>query len=239
MSSQTPLTATPTSLEPVPTLDGDKKISHSRVRSFLRLTFFVFFLAALFLPFRYPGYFDPAYRLPQFNRFMALALFALSVDMIWGYTGLLSLGQGLYFGVGAYIVAWSLKLQQACMAASDADPPTLDRYNLQPGIMPDYMEQCRLPAVPDWIAPLINIRLAIVLAIVVPTVLAFLFGYVVFRRASRGSIFPSSRRPWSWPFFTGSPTSVPIPAALTGRPTWQAWICSASTSKTADACFTW
>jgi len=47
------------------------------------------------------------------------ALFALSVDMIWGYTGLLSLGQGLYFGMGAYIAAWSLKLQMAAVKAAD------------------------------------------------------------------------------------------------------------------------
>ena len=64
----------------------------------------------------------------------------------------LSLGQGLYFGMGAYIVAWSLKLQQAAIAASEAAEPELaklDRYILKPGVMTDYMEQCRLPEVPS------------------------------------------------------------------------------------------
>ena len=44
---------------------------------------------------------DDRYWLPLFTRYLALALFALSVDLVWGYTGLLSLGQGVYFGLGA------------------------------------------------------------------------------------------------------------------------------------------
>src|SRR5438067_13730994 len=85
-------------------------------RSYWRLACFVVFLAALFLP----GFaMDPGYRLPKFNRFMALALYALSVDLIWGYTGLLSLGQGLYFGVGGYIVGYSLILQRVAVKAGN------------------------------------------------------------------------------------------------------------------------
>jgi urea transport system permease protein len=175
--------------EALPALDLEKGRNISTARAYWGLAFFLLFLAALFLPLRYPGYFDPLYRLPQFNRFMALALFALSVDMIWGYTGLLSLGQGLYFGIGAYIVAWSLKLQKAAMDASEATDPRVDRYILGPGVMPDYMMQCRLDAVPDWIAPLINIWVALPLAILLPTILAFAFGFIVFKRRIKGVYF--------------------------------------------------
>jgi urea transport system permease protein len=176
----------PTALEGVRTVPA--------ARAYWRLVFFLLFLASLFLPLldagrEKPLFFDPAYRLPQFNRFMALALFALSVDMIWGYTGLLSLGHGLYFGMGAYIVAWSLKLQKAAMDASEATDPRVDRYILSPGVMPDYMMQCRLDAVPDWIAPLIDIRLALALAIIIPTIFAFAFGWVVFKRRIKGVYF--------------------------------------------------
>ncbi len=188
MSSQPALAPVPVP-EPLPPLEVGKAPVLSTARSYWRFFFFVLFLAALFLPVRYM---DPLYRLPQFNRFMALALFALSVDMIWGYTGLLSLGQGLYFGIGAYIMAWSLKLQQAAMAASEAAEPELiklDRYLLKPGVMTDYMEQCRLPEVPSWIAPLINVWLAIPLAIILPTILAFAFGFIVFKRRIKGVYF--------------------------------------------------
>jgi len=189
MSSQPSLATNAPAVETLPPLDLEGGPKESTARSYFRLALFLLFLAALFLPLRYPSYFTPEYRLPQFNRFMALALFALSVDMIWGYTGLLSLGQGLYFGLGAYIVAWSLKLQRAAMDASEAADPLLDRYVLGPNVMPDYMEQCRLPAVPGWIAPLINIWVALPLAILLPTILSFAFGWVVFKRRIKGVYF--------------------------------------------------
>jgi ABC-type branched-subunit amino acid transport system permease subunit len=171
----------------------------SRARSMWRLFFFLLFVAALFTPtlsaqYLSPEhainqYFDPAYRLPQFNRFMALALFAISLDLIWGYTGLLSLGHGLFFGLGGYIIGWSLKLQQACMDASELFPPDPDRYNLAPGVRPDYMVWARVPAVPGWIAPLIDTWLAIGLALLLNTILAFAFGWIVFKRRIKGVYF--------------------------------------------------
>ena len=86
-------------------------------------------------------------------------------------------------------MGWSLILQRAAMDASDAVPPSLDRYVLPAGVMPGYMEQCRLPGVPDWIAPLINIWIALPLAILLPTILSFLFGWVVFKRRIKGVYF--------------------------------------------------
>src|SRR5207245_1027522 len=107
-----------------------------------------------------------------FTRYMALALFALSVDLVWGYTGLLSLGQGLYFGLGVYAVGYSLKLQAAALRM---DRPLVASPDME---LPDFMAYCRLEAVPAWIRPLIDLRLAIPLAIIVPTVVAALFGFI-------------------------------------------------------------
>jgi urea transport system permease protein len=139
------------------------------------------FLAALFLPaLLFAG---DRYWLPLFTRFMAVALFALSVDLIWGYTGLLSLGQGLYFGLGVYAVGYSLKLQHAALQAGlpfEAGPDMA---------LPNFMAYCDLHRVPFWIAPLINIWLALALAVVVPTVVALLFGLVTFRRRVKGVYF--------------------------------------------------
>jgi urea transport system permease protein len=139
------------------------------------------FLAALFLP----GFLfaDDKYWLELFTRYVALALFALSVDLIWGYTGLLSLGQGLYFGLGAYAMGYSLKLQAAALAA---DKPLVASPDMA---MPDFMEYCRLPGVPSWIAPLIDVRLALALAVLLPTVVAGLFGAIAFRQRVKGVYF--------------------------------------------------
>ncbi|NCS85553.1 MAG: urea ABC transporter permease subunit UrtC, partial [Cyanobacteria bacterium] len=51
------------------------------------------------------------FRLQLFGRFLALAMVALGIDLIWGYTGLLSLGHGIFFALGGYAFAMHLKLQ--------------------------------------------------------------------------------------------------------------------------------
>lgn len=50
-----------------------------------------------------------AYRTNQVGKFMAFAILALSLDLVWGYTGILSLGQAAFFGLGAYITGLALK----------------------------------------------------------------------------------------------------------------------------------
>lgn len=139
------------------------------------------FVALLFTPgLIYAG---DRYWLPLFTRYLALALFAVSLDLIWGYTGLLSLGQGLYFGMGAYVIGYSLKLQRAAL---EAGKPFVAAPNMA---MPDFMAYCRLPAVPGWIAPLINIWVALPLAVLLPMIASAAFGYVTFRRRIKGVYF--------------------------------------------------
>ena len=155
--------------------------AHGRAGQAFYLAGVVVFLAALFVPGVVLA--DDKYWLPLFSRYMALAMFALSVDLVWGYTGLLSLGQGLYFGIGAYCVGYSLKLRSAALAAGKPFTAAPDMA------LPDYMEYCRLEAVPSWIAPLINIYLALVLAVLLPMIVAGAFGFVTFRRRIKGVYF--------------------------------------------------
>ena len=65
---------------------------------------------ALILILLVPGIVPDA-RLNQLGRFLALAIAALGIDLIWGYTGLLSLGHGVFFALGGYAFAMHLKLQ--------------------------------------------------------------------------------------------------------------------------------
>src|SRR5262249_15055797 len=155
---------------------------------------------------------DDRYWLPLFARYMAVALFALSVDIIWGYTGLLSLGQGLYFGIGAYAIAYSLKLQRA---ATDMGKP----LEVVPDMaLPDFMLWCRLPAVPGWIAPLINIWTAIAVAIIVPTVVAYLFGLISFRRGIKGVYFSLITQALVLAVFTLVVNQQPYTGGVVGMP---------------------
>jgi urea ABC transporter permease protein UrtC len=131
------------------------------------------FVALLFVPAYY--FKNDVYWLPLFSRYMALALFAMSVDLVWGYTGLLSLGQGLYFGLGVYAIGYCLKLHEA---ANDMDLP----YEVRPDMaLPNFMEYCRLPRVPSYIAPLIYTNVAVTVAVVLPLLVAAVFGMIVFR----------------------------------------------------------
>ena len=119
----------------------------------------------------YPYYSSNAYVLSLLGKFLCFGLFALSIDLIWGFTGILSLGQAVYFGIGAYFVALSLKINYAM------DHPT--RYG---GKFPDFMEWNGLTELPHFMAPLINTPFAVVCALVVPTLLALLFGVITFKR---------------------------------------------------------
>jgi urea transport system permease protein len=119
----------------------------------------------------YPYYGSNAYVLSLLGKFLCYGIFALSIDLIWGFTGILSLGQAVYFGIGAYMVALSLKLNYALTH------PT--RFG---GKIPDFMEWNSLTEVPGFMTPLYSMPLAIVTALAVPTLLAFLFGVITFKR---------------------------------------------------------
>ena len=111
------------------------------------------------------------YLLSLLGKFLCYAIFALSIDLIWGFTGILSLGQAVYFGIGAYFVALSLKINYALTH------PT--RYG---GKIPDFMEWNGLKELPRFMEPLMSLPVAIACALIVPTLLALLFGVITFKR---------------------------------------------------------
>jgi urea transport system permease protein len=112
-----------------------------------------------------------SYVLLLLGKFLCYAIFALSIDLIWGFTGILSLGQAVYFGIGAYFVALSLKINYAIVH------PT--RYGSK---FPDFMEWNGLTELPYFMIPLTNTVFAVGAALVIPTMLAFIFGVITFKR---------------------------------------------------------
>lgn len=118
----------------------------------------------------YPLY-GERYVLSLLGMFLCFSIFALSIDLIWGYTGILSLGHAVYFGISAYFVALSLKIRYTM------ENPT--RYG---GTIPDFMEWNGLTELPAFMAPLESIGFAVVCALLFPTLLAFIFGVITFKR---------------------------------------------------------
>ena len=142
-----------------------------RAPPFLPLWALIGIAAVVALIGTYPYYGSNAYVLSLLGKFLCFAIFALSIDLIWGFAGILSLGQAVYFGIGAYFVALSLKINYALTH------PT--RYG---GKFPDFMEWNGLTELPHFMTPLISTPFAVFCALLVPTLLGLLFGVITFKR---------------------------------------------------------
>ncbi|MDW5442758.1 urea ABC transporter permease subunit UrtC [Polaromonas sp. SM01] len=120
------------------------------------------------------------FRLNLVGKYLSYAFVALGLVMLWGYGGVLSLGQGVFFGLGGYGMAMFLKLE-----ASD---PITTKIQSTPGI-PDFMDWNQITALPIWWTPFQSFPLTLLLILVVPTVLAFIIGYAMFKRRVGGVYF--------------------------------------------------
>ena len=113
----------------------------------------------------------PAFRLRLIGRFWSLAIVALGIDLIWGYTGLLSLGHGIFFALGGYALAMHLNLQ------------------IPEGQIPDFFTLYGVKELPWVWQPFYSLPITILALIVVPGIVAGLIGYLVFRNRIKGVYF--------------------------------------------------
>ena len=120
------------------------------------------------------------FRLNLVGKYLTYAFVAVGLVMCWGYGGILSLGQGVFFGLGGYAMAMFLKLE-----ASD---PISTKIQSTPGI-PDFMDWNQLTALPLWWEPFRHLPFALIAVVVVPTLLAFIIGYAMFKRRVGGVYF--------------------------------------------------
>lgn len=120
------------------------------------------------------------FRLNLIGKYLTYAFVALGLVMLWGHAGILSLGQGVFFGLGGYMMAMFLKLE-----ASD---PISTKIQSTPGI-PDFMDWNQLTALPSWWIPFKSLPLALIAVLVVPTLLAFIISYAMFKRRVGGVYF--------------------------------------------------
>lgn len=113
---------------------------------------------------------DP-FRLSTVAKYMSFAFVAIGIVLMWGYGGVLSLGQGIFFGMGGYMMAMFLKLE--------ASAPEL----------PDFMMWSSVETLPTWWQPFHHLGWTLLLILVVPSVVAYLFSYAVFRKRVGGVYF--------------------------------------------------
>jgi len=114
----------------------------------------------------------PPFRLNLLGRFLSLGIVALGVDLIWGYTGLLSLGQGIFFALGGYAIGMHLSLN-----------------SLEPGQLPEFFGLYGVNSLPVFWQPFTSPLFTLVALWVIPALVAGILGFLVFRNRIKGVYF--------------------------------------------------
>ncbi|WP_307790355.1 urea ABC transporter permease subunit UrtC [Streptomyces actuosus] len=113
------------------------------------------------------------FRLGLFAKYLCMAMVAVGICLAWGRGGLLTLGQGVFFGLGGYAMAMHLKLADA-----------------GPGNLPDFMQLYGTATeLPWWWRPFANPAVALAATVLLPVAVAALLGLLVFRRRVKGAYF--------------------------------------------------
>jgi len=112
--------------------------------------------------------FTSLYNQLLFGKFISYMIFALALDILWGYAGLMNLGFALFFGLGGYVLGISLSCQNG---------------------LPAFMEFGGLTQIPLLYKPLLNIPFAVFMGLLVPTVVAFVLGLFIFYSKIKGVFY--------------------------------------------------
>ncbi|GLK86523.1 ABC transporter permease [Ancylobacter defluvii] len=120
------------------------------------------------------------FRLQFVGKYLTYAFVALGLVLCWGYAGILSLGQGVFFGLGGYCMAMFLKLEASSVANT--------KIQTTPGI-PDFMDWNQITELPLMWQPFNNLGLTILAVILVPALFAFIVGFAMFKRRVGGVYF--------------------------------------------------
>ena len=120
------------------------------------------------------------FRLNLVGKYLTYAFVAVGLVLCWGHTGILSLGQGVFFGLGGYCMAAFLKLEASSVANT--------KIQSTPGI-PDFMDWNQITQLPFFWIPFKSLPFTLLAVIVVPSIVAFILGAAMFKRRVGGVYF--------------------------------------------------
>ncbi|GKS60439.1 urea ABC transporter permease subunit UrtC [Nitrospira sp.] len=116
------------------------------------------------------------FSLNRFGKFLSFAILALGLDLIWGYAGILSLGHGVFFGLGAYAMGMYMAL-------------SIGTESVYGSALPDFMVWNQVQELPLFWKPFHYFPVAVLGALMVPAACAFVFGSLAFRSRIKGVYF--------------------------------------------------
>jgi urea transport system permease protein len=150
-------------------------------KSLVDIAFYAVFIIAILIAPRFLEEFG----LNRLAKFLVYGMLGIAVALSWGYAGILNLGQGLFFGLGAYVIAMSLKLASPTSLQQGSDKPVPDfmLWNAEPGSKTDL---CCINAGSFLWIPFKHQWFGMAMAVILPTIIAFLVGSVIFRKKIAG-----------------------------------------------------
>src|SRR5277367_2367304 len=118
-------------------------------------------------------------------KYLVYGMLGVAVALSWGYAGILNLGQGLFFGAGAYMLAMSLKLASPTSLQQGSDKPVPDfmLWNAEPGAP---TELCCINKASFLWLPFQNQWFGVFMGLVLPVGIATIIGIIVFRKRISG-----------------------------------------------------
>jgi urea transport system permease protein len=140
------------------------------------------------------------------GKFLAYAILALGIDLIWGYAGILSLGHGVFFGLGAYCMGMHLSL-------------AIGTQGVYQSALPDFMVWNQVKELPAFWRPFYHFWVTLPAVILVPGVFALLFGVLAFRSRITGVYFSIVTQALAlsvWLLFNRNETNLGGTNGLTG-----------------------
>ncbi|MES2923371.1 MAG: urea ABC transporter permease subunit UrtC [Verrucomicrobiota bacterium] len=111
------------------------------------------------------------FTLGNWGKYLCYGILAISIDLLWGYTGLLCLGQALFFTLGGYMMGMHLM------------------RNIGGTTMPDFLTMLGRTQWPSFFLPMISFPFALLMIVLVPGLLAYVFGFLAFRSRIKGVYF--------------------------------------------------
>jgi urea transport system permease protein len=118
----------------------------------------------------------PDYLVALLGKFLCYGIVALAIDLIWGFTGILSLGHGVFFALGGYAMGMYLML-------------SIGAQGVYKSALPDFMVFLDWKELPWFWRGFDNLSVALLAALALPGLLAFCFGFFAFRSRIRGVYF--------------------------------------------------
>lgn len=116
------------------------------------------------------------FTLNVWGKYLCYAIMAVSIDLLWGYTGLLCLGQALFFTLGGYMMGMHLMLMIGKLGSYNSD-------------LPDFLVFLGHKKLPAFWEPFYSFPFAALMVFLVPGLLALIFGFLAFRSRIKGVYF--------------------------------------------------